>query len=97
MKGDKNLFEIIKTGYYNDLENIERPPYGLKVYFGKMGSGKTLSMVRECYDFSAEILSLVDNQNIRSRRRRRQPPAVTQVCPQVRGRVDYFRTEEREF
>lgn len=50
MKGDKNLFQIIKTGYYSDLDNIERPPYGLKVYFGKMGSGKTLSMVRECYD-----------------------------------------------
>lgn len=50
MKGDKNLLQIIKTGYYNDLEQDNFSLYGLKVYFGSMGAGKTLSLVREVYD-----------------------------------------------
>lgn len=66
MKGDKNFFKLIEAGYYNDLEKNDKLPYGLKVYFGKMGSGKTLSMVRECYDLCEkyEDVAVITNLNL---------------------------------
>lgn len=63
MKGDKNLLQCIKTGYYNDLEEDNFNLFGLKVYLGSMGSGKTLSMIRETYDLvqQHENIAVISN------------------------------------
>lgn len=65
MKGDKNILQIIKTGYYNDLEKHNFDIYGLKVYFGAMGSGKTLSLVREVYDLVQKYPNIAILSNLK--------------------------------
>lgn len=53
MKGTKNLFNIIRTNIYRSKNNQQRFPfYGIEIYLGKYGSGKTLNCINRTLDIN---------------------------------------------